>query len=419
MRKLKYSFLKLSMLLILSAASLNVVFSQLYEWRGPGRTGIYTETGLLKSWPDGGPKLLWESTGMGDGYSSVTVTDNTIYVTGRKEKSDILIALTLDGKKKWETIYGEAWTTNHTGSRCTPTVFNGNIFLVSGSGDIVCIGPDGKIRWSKNHYKLYDSKPLMFGISESPLVVDNMVIASPGGKKASLVAFNINDGKVIWEAESMNQEPQYINPKLIEYAGKKMIVTVMGNDIFAVNAKDGKILWKVDYAGINAATGRVMKNHAITPTYRDGCILIANGYNWVSLKLKLSPDGNSVEKVWENRNFDPQMGGVVLLGDNIYGTNHMSKPVNMWVCVDWNTGKTLWTSKWYNQGSIISADGMLYLFEEKSGHVALAKPDAARLNIVSEFQITKGEGPFWAHPVISKGRLYIRHGDVLMVYQIS
>jgi outer membrane protein assembly factor BamB len=419
MKKMKSILPRLFMLLILSAASLNVVFSQLYEWRGPGRTGIYNETGLLKSWPESGPKLLWETTGMGDGYSSVTVTDNTIYVTGRKDKSDILIALTLDGKKKWETIYGEAWTTNHTGSRCTPTVYNGNIFLVSGSGDIVCIGPDGRVRWSKNHYKLYDSKPLMFGISESPLIVDNMVIASPGGKKASMVAFNINDGNVVWEAESMNQEPQYVNPKLIEYAGRKMIVTVMGNDIFAVDAKDGKILWKVDYTGINAATGRVMKNHAITPTYRDGCILIADGYNWVSLKLKLSADGNSVEKVWENRNFDPQMGGVVLLGDNIYGTNHMSKPVNMWVCVDWNSGKTLWTSKWYNQGSIISADGMLYLFEEKSGHVALAKPDATKLNIVSEFQITKGEGPFWAHPVISKGRLYIRHGDVLMVYQIS
>jgi outer membrane protein assembly factor BamB len=246
-----------------------------------------------------------------------------------------------------------------------------------------------------------------------------MAVASPGGKKASMVAFNIEDGKVIWETETLNQEPQYVNPLLIEYAGKKIIITVMGTDIFAVNAKDGKVLWKVNYIAANAATGRVMKNHAITPTFRDGCILISEGYNWVSMKLKLSPDGNSVEKLWENRNFDPQMGGVVLLGDYIYGTNHMSKPVNTWTCVDWNTGKTLWNTKWYNQGSVISADGMLYLFEEKSGHVALAKPDPAKLDIVSEFQITKGEGPFWAHPVINKGNLYIRHGDVLMVYQIK
>jgi outer membrane protein assembly factor BamB len=97
----------------------------------------------------------------------------------------------------------------------------------------------------------------------------------------------------------------------------------------------------------------------------------------------------------------------------------MSKPVDMWACVDWTTGKTLWTAKWYTRGSVISADGMLYLYEEKSGHVALVKPDASKLDIISEFQVTKGEGPFWAHPVISKGKLYIRHGNALMAYQIK
>jgi outer membrane protein assembly factor BamB len=416
---MKLTYPKLFLFLFTSATSLTSVNGQLYEWRGPDRTGIYNETGLLKKWPEAGPKLLWETDGMGDGYSSVTVTDDAVYVTGRKDKSDVLISLTLDGKKKWETVYGNAWVTNHTGSRCTPTYYNGNLFLVSGSGDIVCVGKEGKIRWSKNHYSLYDGKPLMFGISESPLVVDNIVIATPGGTKASMVAFNIKDGKVEWETEPLNQGPQYVNPKLIEYAGKKMIITVMGKDIIAVNAKDGKILWKVDYAAANAATGRVMENHAITPIYRDGFILIANGYNWVSLKLRLSADGNSVEKVWENRNFDPQMGGIVLLGNNIFGTNHMSKPVGTWTCVDWTTGKTLWNEKWNSQGSIISADGMLYLFDEKSGHVALVKPDPAKLDIISEFKISKGEGPYWAHPVINKGRLYIRHGEALMVFQIK
>ena len=416
---MKSIFSKLFLAILFCTAFATIGYSQLYEWRGSGRSGIYNESGLLKKWPEGGPKLLWEAGKMGDGYSSPTVTDDAVYVTGRKDSSDVLTALMLNGKVKWETVYGKAWMTNHTGSRCIPTYYNGNIFLISGSGDIVCVGSDGKIKWSKNHYSLYESKPIMFGISESPIVVDNMVIASPGGKKASLVAFNINDGKVVWEAEPLNQEPQYVNPKLIEYAGKKMIVTVMGTHIFAVNAKDGKIIWKADYASVNAATGRVMKNHAITPLYRDGHILIANGYNWVALKLKLSVDGTSVEIVWENRNFDPQHGGVVLLGNNLFGANHQSVPADTWVCADWTTGKTLWTAKWYSRGSVISADNMLYLFEEKSGHVALVKPDASKLDIVSEFQITKGEGPFWAHPVINKGKLYIRHGDILIVYQIK
>ncbi|OFY62091.1 MAG: hypothetical protein A2V64_09040 [Bacteroidetes bacterium RBG_13_43_22] len=416
---MKSIFSKLFLTALLFTVSGTIVYCQLYEWRGPGRSGIYNETGLLKKWPDGGPGLLWETAGMGDGYSSPTVTDDAVYVTGRKDSSDVLTALKLDGKKKWETVYGKAWMTNHTGSRCIPTYYNGNIFLISGSGDIVCVGSDGKIKWTKNHYSLYEGKPIQFGISESPIVADNLVIASPGGKKASLVAFNINDGKVVWEAEPLNQEPQYVNPKLIEHAGKKMIVTVMGTHIFAVNVKDGKILWKVNYAEANGAAGNVRKNHAITPVYRDGYILIANGYSWVALKLKLSADGNSVGVVWENRNFDPQLGGVVLLGNNLYGTTHTSDPSDSWICVDWTTGKTLWTAKWYSRGSVISADGMLYLFEEKSGHIALVKSDASKLDIVSEFQITKGEGPFWAHPVVSNGNLYIRHGDVLMAYRIK
>ena len=416
---MKPNFAKLFLTILFSIGLMTNGYCQLYEWRGPGRSGIYNESGLLKKWLAGGPALLWEAENMGDGYSSPTVTDDAVYVTGRKEISDVLTALTLDGKKKWEIIYGKAWMANHIGSRCIPTYYSGNILLISGSGDIVCVGSDGKLKWSKNHYSLYGSKPIQFGISESPLVFDDMVIVSPGGKKASLAAFNINNGKVVWEAEPLNEEPQYVNAKLIEYAGKKMIVTVMGTHIFAVNAKDGKIMWKLNYADINAAAGRVMKNHATTPVYRDGNILIANGYNWVALKLKLSSDGNSVEIVWENRNFDPQLGGVVLLGNNIYGSTHMSKPVDMWACVDWTTGKTLWNTRWYSRGSVISADNMLYLFEEKSGHMALVKLNPSKLEIVSEFQITKGEGPFWAHPVISRGKLYVRHGDVLMAYQIK
>jgi outer membrane protein assembly factor BamB len=395
-----------------------MISGQLYEWRGPGRTGVYDEKGLLKKWPDGGPKLLWSFENSGFGYSTPIVTDDAVYITGRKESEDVLTSLTPDGKKKWEVVYGKAWTTNHDGSRCTPTVYNGNIFLISGSGDIVCVGTDGKIKWTKNHYALYDSKPIMFGISESPLVVDNLVIASPGGKKAAVVAFNIADGKVVWETVTNDTEPQYVNPALIEYAGKKIIVTVLGTNVLGIDAKDGRVMWKVDYVATNAAIGRVMKNHAGTPVFRDGNILIANGYNWVSMKLKLSADGNSVAKVWENRNFDPQLGGVVLLGNYIFGTTHMSQPADSWACVDWTTGKTLWTNKWKGRGSVISADGILIMFEERTGTVALANPNPAKLDIVSEFKITKGEGPFWAHPSLRNGKMYIRHGEALMVYQV-
>ena len=141
----KTLFQKLFLSLIFLLTFVLFGYSQLYEWRGPDRSGIYNESGLLKKWPDGGPKLLWESDKMGDGYSSATVTDDAIYITGRIDSSDVLTCMTPDGKVKWKTVYGKAWMTNHTGSRCTPTYYNGSIFLVSGSGDIVCgIGPARK-----------------------------------------------------------------------------------------------------------------------------------------------------------------------------------------------------------------------------------------------------------------------------------
>jgi hypothetical protein len=256
-RKMKLSVKKTIMLLFSFSITAVIVSAQIFEWRGPGRTGVYNETGLLKKWPEAGPKLIWEFGNSGIGYSSATVTDDAIYVTGRKESNDVMTALTLDGKKKWEVVYGKAWTVNHDGTRCTPTFYNGRIFLISGSGDIVCVGTDGKIKWSKNHYSLYDSKPLMFGISESPLAFDNMVIASPGGKKASVVALSTDDGKILWEAEPVDTSPQYVNPMVIEYAGKKIIITVMATYILAINATDGRILVRGRAVAIRAvdATG--------------------------------------------------------------------------------------------------------------------------------------------------------------------
>ena len=415
---MRHVLLRTTLTTLLPTVFILTAQSQLYEWRGPDRAGIYNESGLLKVWPEAGPKLYWELDGLGDGYSSVTVTDNTIYITGRKDDSDVLTALTLDGKKKWETVYGKAWVKNHTGTRCIPTYSNGSLFLVSGSGDIVCVGSDGKIKWSKNHYDLYNSSPLMFGISESPLVVDNIVIASPGGNKASIVAFDTKTGNLMWEAEPLNEPPQYVNPKLIGIGGRKLIVTLTSNHVIGVDAKDGKMLWKVNYSALSTSGGS-RKNHTTTPVYKDGNILIANGYDFTAVMLNLSKDGSSAGVKWKSDDLDPHHGGIVVLGDYIYSTNYISNSMGDWLCVDWNTGKTLYTTRWHNKGSIISADGMLFMMEEKSGHVALARPNPEKLDIVSEFQVTKGTGPYWAHPVISNGKLYIRHGEVLMVYSIK
>ncbi len=388
------------------------------EWRGNNRTGLFNEISLMKTWPAAGPSLLWESPEAGAGFSSATVTEDAVYITGRKGDKDVLTAFTTDGKKKWETPYGKASESNYPDSRSTATFASGKLFVVSGSGDMVCIGTDGKIIWSVNYFQKYGSPSPRFGISESPLVVDNKVIGTPGGNKAAMVAFSLNDGKVVWETPPVNEGTQYVNPLLIENGGKKMIISLTAGHIIAVNPADGKLNWKFNYEGENEVqTGR--RNHINTPVYRDGFLFAANGYQQVAVKLKINWDGTPPSLVWKNKEITPHVGGMVLVGNNIFSSTHDTNSKGRWICVDWNTGKTMWITDWYNKGSVISADGMLYIYEETNGHIGLAKPDSQKLDVVSEFRIEKGTGPYWAHPMINKGRLFIRHGEYLAVYSLK
>jgi hypothetical protein len=178
------------------------------------------------------------------------------------------------------------------------------------------------------------------------------------------------------------------------------------------------LLWKFDYAAANTGPEKRFA-HINTPLFRDGYLFVASGYDKVALKLKINSDGSSPTIVWRNNDLDPCLGGMILLGDYLYGSNWETSSFGKWVCVDWKTGKTLWITDWYNKGSIISADNMLFIYEEKTGHMGLVNPVASKLDVVSEFKISKGTGPYWAHPVIDKGRLFVRHGNYLGVYSLK
>jgi outer membrane protein assembly factor BamB len=403
---------------ILIFTSFTVWAQKQVGWLGPDRSGIYPETGLLKAWPQSGPALLWETEDIGTGYSSASVTEDAVYITGRRGENDFLTAFTQDGKKKWEVAYGKSSESNFPDTRGTATLYGNRIYLVSGMGDLACISKEGRILWTVNYCKKYEEVIPDFGISECTLVVDDKVIATPGGKKASMVAFSAANGSVLWETPSINDVTQYVNPILIEFGGKKLVVTLSAKYIIAVDLNTGKLQWKFDYmAQCTAPEWRFA--HINTPLFRDGCLFISSGYDKVALKLKLNPDGSAPSIVWRNEDFDPHVGGAILLGEYLYGSNYESSSYGKWMCVDWKNGKTMWKTDWYNKGSLIAADGMIYLYEEKNGHVGLLKPGPEKMNVVSEFKITKGSGPYWAYPVIDKGRLFIRHGGYMAVYSVK
>ena len=249
---MKRTILTLIILLILSSQTFTQPIAQ---WRGPDRNGIFPETGLLKSWPESGPELLWALEDLDRGYASVTVTDQIIYLAGRKDKHEFLTALDKDGNRLWRIQYGLGVTKTPPDTRCIPTVQSDKIYLISGSGEVVCVdGGQQKIQWSVPAFEKFQGEFWQWEIAESPLLVDDKVIYTPGGHLTTMVALNKQTGETVWQTETINDTSAFVSPILIQQDDKKIIVNVLINFIIGVDANNGKILWQVKDLDIQPPT---------------------------------------------------------------------------------------------------------------------------------------------------------------------
>jgi len=391
------------------------------EWRPENRTGVSAETGLLKSWPAAGPTLLWSCPDLAKGFSSPVFGNNTIYITGNSGSNgaeDILFALDMKGKVLWQTVFGRAWTGSSPESRATPTVEGNRVYVCSGFGDLACIdGTNGKIIWTYKGSELNKGTYGAWGIAESILIDGNKIYFSPGGPETMTIALNKATGDVVWKSASLSDKPGYVSPILVNYAGKKMIVNVSLGHVFGVDASNGEILWKVAHAPSSDGDDLIK---CTTPLYKDGMVYVTGGYDTGGMMIKIADDGKSANVVWTDSVLDNHHGGVVLVNGYIYGSNWLNNSNGNWCCIDWKTGKKMWEEHWNTKGSIISAEGMLYIYEEKNGNIALLKANPEKFDLVSTFKVTQGKaGAFWAHPVIYNGVLYLRHTNALMAYNIK
>lgn len=400
-----------------------------YGFRGPNHDGLYpAEKGLMKQWPEGGPQMLWESLEIGKGYSSPVIMGERLYVTGmtEDEKQETFHAFTLDGRKLYTVAYGKPFEQSYPETRTTPTIDGGKAYVISGTGEIVCINcADGKILWKVDGRERYGSKTGRWGTAESPLVYEDKVIYTPGGSKTTIVALNKETGNEVWKSASLNDGRAYVTPTMIEWKGKRQLVASTQHVVFGVNPANGNIEWEFrDWGrpGSGRPGGSAPEN--ISPNsalFQNGMIFFSQGYDCNAYMLKLNDSLTGVTLQWKNDDLDTHHGGYVLIGGVIYGSNWLNNTSGNWCAVDWNTGKTIYNTAWKGgkgKGSIISADGMLYAYDERRGFVGLVKP-AQNFEVVSEFRITKGEGPYWAHLVINNGVLYVRHGSALQAYIIK
>lgn len=399
-----------------------VVAQSISQFRGPNRDGHYPATNLLKEWPEQGPEILWKAEDLGDSYAAVSVYDGIVYTTGKIDQSDYLTAVDPNGKQLWQTRFGDTWTKSFAATRSIPTVEGDFVYVNSGMGEVVCIERhQGKIVWARDVFGEYEGKYESWGGAESPLIVDDLVISTPGGLKTTMVALDKKTGKTVWATESLGDTTAYVSPILIRDKGLNQIVGVTSHHIFGVNPQNGNILWKEKYSDIQKPTWHANAPviNCTSPLYYNKMIYVTSGYNHAGVMLKLENQGTSVQQIWVDTTLDNHIGGVVLVNGYIYGSNWIDNRNGNWCCIDWASGKTMYETEWNNKGSIIYADGMLYCYEEKRGNVGIVKATPEGFNMISSFRVLDGKGPHWAMPVVDDGVLYIRHGDVLIAYDIK
>ena len=407
--------------LITPAVFLLCVFSisaQITQWRGPDRDGQFPGTGLLKVWPENGPQQVLEVDHLGKGYSSPIVTSDAIYVTGMKDTLDYLTKLSLDGKLQWQVPYGRSWDQSYPETRASATVDGNRVYVQSGMGRVACINTaDGKEIWAVEVDKVFETVYHSWGNSETPLIYKNMVIVTPAGKKTSVVALNKMTGALVWETKPVGGPRSYVSPTIYTWKNFTYILAATGTHLIAVNPENGDIAWTYKYLDPKISDDDALI-WADTPVFKDDEIFITMGYNYPAVMLKMAEDGRSVSVKYKNNTLDNHHHGVILYNGYLYGSDWINNSQGKWVCMNWDTGKIMYETGWETKGDIIMADGMLYCYNER-GSVGLVKPDPNEFKVVSQFKIRKGSGPHWAHPFIAGGKLYIRHGEVLLAYNLK
>ena len=379
------------------------------QWRGPNRDGVYPNETLLKKWPASGPKLLWSHDGLGEGFSSAAVTADRVYVTGMTGGKGYLFAFDKTGKLAWKSFYAPEWDGSYPGARTTPTVVGDRVYVMSAKGHCVCLDTAGKLKWSVDLVRDFKARNLNWGMTESLLVDGDRVFCTPGGPDVMMAILDRHTGKTIKKIKGNGETSGYCSPCIVKHGNTRLLLTMTAGSLVGLDADKGEYLWHQPHV-----TSYVV--NANTPLYHDGYIYTVSGYGTGGQMFKLSPDGKKIGLVWTQKELDSQYGAVVLVDGYIYGSGHSRRG---WHCLDWKTGKVQFSERAIgNKGNIIFADGMLYCYSEK-GDVALVKPNPKKFEVVSSFKIEEGTGPHWAHIVIKNGRLYVRHGDTLMVYDIS
>lgn len=382
------------------------------QFLGPNRDNQSNETGLLKRWPENGPKLLWTANGLGAGYSSVSVAQGLVFTMGNRPQGESILALRLDnGAGVWEAAIGPTFREGMgDGPRGVPTVEGETLYALGASGDLACAETrTGKIRWRKNILTEFEGNPIKWGICESVLIDGDRLICTPGGKQAAMVALNKVTGKVLWKAVVPGgSDAGYASSVAMEVGGVRQYVQFMQRGTVGIRAEDGKFLWANDSSANPTA-------NCSAPVWQDDMVFTASDYGTGGAMLKLASSGKTTTATlaYRTNKMKNHHGGMVALKGFLYGADDAT-----WTCLDLATGTVKWQNRSVGKGSLTLADGKLILRSE-SGPVALVEATAEDYREISQFAPGSPSGKqTWPYPVVAAGRLFLRDQDILQCYDL-
>jgi len=380
------------------------------QWRGPDRTGVSAETGLLTAWPASGPGVVWTAQNLGEGYGSLAVAGDRVFVQGLRNGQSIVSALALaDGRSLWSKNIGRGGDNDRgPGPRSTPTVDADRLYVLTESGDLACLKHDGTMVWQRNILREFNGRNIPWLISESPLVDGNRVIVSPGGRGAGIVALDKMTGATIWRSTELSDEAAYASPIVADVQGVRTIMTYTAEAAVGVRASDGKLMWKYRQAANNTA-------NIATPVFFDNKVFYTSAYGTGGALLGLRAENGEVraQEVYFTREMQNHHGGVVLLNGYLYGYNNA-----ILTCLEFATGKMMWRHRSVGKGALTAAGGHLYILGEDHV-VGLVEATPSGYREKGRFKIRDFGLPAWSHPVVSNGRLYIRNQAQLTSYDVS
>jgi outer membrane protein assembly factor BamB len=380
------------------------------QWRGPSRSAISPETGLLRSWPAAGPPRAWSTSNLGAGFGSIAVSRDRIFVQGMRNSQSVVSALNrADGTLVWARPIGRAGDNDRgPGPRGTPTVDGDRIYVLTENGDLASLRvQDGGIVWQRNILQEFGGRNIDWLISESPLIDGNNVIVSPGGRAAGMAALDKMTGKTVWVSKELSDRAGYSSPIVADVQGVRIIMTLTGEAGIGVRASDGKLMWR--HPAVSNSTANIA-----TPVFFDNKVFYSSDYGTGGALLALRAQNGEVraQEVYFTRDMQNHHGGMVVVNGYLYGFHNA-----ILTCLEFATGKVMWRNRSVGKGAVAYADGSLYLLSENNV-VGLADASPAGYRETGRFRIPEQGWPSWAHPVVSGGRLYIRDQGILTAYNI-